>query len=246
MSQPSRAQRRQASRGDSTRPPHRDPMISIYIGIAVVLVIVFTAFAIAKWHGGQVWAAANATPTPGPNANAKAIQLSDTTTSRLGQISMPLEFLASTDSDKPIDGIDCQAMEGVALHIHSHLALFVNGKQLAVPAGIGMALGPDHRSIECLHWIHTHNASGIIHIETPDVEAPSGGPYTLGMLFDVWGVPLTRTAIGPFKGPVIAYVNGSKYDGDLNAIPLAAHQQITLEVGTPTVPPPNYKFPEGD
>lgn len=37
MSQPSRAQRRQASRGDNTRPPKRDPMIAIYIGIGIVV-----------------------------------------------------------------------------------------------------------------------------------------------------------------------------------------------------------------
>jgi hypothetical protein len=36
-----------------------------------------------------------------------------------------------------------------------------------------------------------------------------------------------------------------KYDGDLRAIPLAAHQQIVLEVGTPVVPPPNYVLPAG-
>lgn len=199
-----------------------------------------------KWHAAQVLAAAYATPTPGPNASAKPIALQDTPQSRLGALAMPLEFAASTDSTGPIDGISCAPMEFVTLHIHSHLALFVKGKQLAVPAGIGMALGPDHRTIECLHWIHTHNASGIIHIEAPDATAPNGGPYTLGMLFDIWGVPLARNAIGPYTGPVTAYVNGAKYDGDLASIPLAAHQEITLEVGAPLVPPPNYKFPEGD
>ena len=65
------------------------------------------------------------------------------------------------------------------------------------------------------------------------------------MLFDIWGQPLDRTIVAGINGPVTAYVNGAQYDGDLRAIPLTAHQQITLEVGTPIVPPPNYVFPPG-
>ena len=97
----------------------------------------------------------------------------------------------------------------------------------------------------CLYWIHTHDASGIIHLEAPEINPPQGGPYTLGMLFDVWGQPLTREVVAGMVGPVTAYVNGTKYDGDLSAIPLGAHQQIVLEIGKP-VPPPNYAFPPND
>ncbi len=66
------------------------------------------------------------------------------------------------------------------------------------------------------------------------------------MFFDIWGQPLSRDDVAGLKGPVIAYVNGAEYDGPLRLIPLRSHQQVVLEIGTPTVPPPNYVFPPND
>jgi hypothetical protein len=66
------------------------------------------------------------------------------------------------------------------------------------------------------------------------------------MFFDIWGEPLSSNQVGPFKGPVTAYVNSQPYTGDLRAIPLRSHQRITLEVGQPVVPPPTYLLPPGD
>ena len=132
----------------------------------------------------------------------------------------------------PVDGIACGGMEYATLHIHPHLSIFINGKQIAIPQGIGFGLGSAQNPQGCLYWIHTHDSSGIIHIEAPQIEAPVGGPYTLGMLFDIWGQPLTDSNVAGAKGPVTAFVNGTKYDGDLRAIPLNSHQEIMLEVGT--------------
>jgi hypothetical protein len=39
--------------------------------------------------------------------------------------------------------------------------------------------------------IHTHDTSGIVHIESPTVR-----PFTLGQFFDVWGVRFTSDCIG--------------------------------------------------
>lgn len=126
----------------------------------------------------------------------------------------------------------------VALHTHSHLSLFVNGKQLQIPQYIGIV--PTGERTVCLYWIHTHDPSGVIHVEAPEIHE-----YTLGNFFDIWGEDLRSDQVGPYHGPVTAFVNGGKYDGDVAQIPLRAHQQITLEVGTPVVPPPNYSFPVG-
>src|SRR6185437_2852232 len=98
----------------------------------------------------------------------------------------------------------------------------------------------------CLYWIHAHDGSGIIHVEAPELGPPGGGPYTLGMFFDVWGQALTGSGVAGFKGPVTDYVNGAKYNGDLRVTPLRSHQEITLEVGTPLVPPPLYSWPPND
>ncbi len=46
-------------------------------------------------------------------------------------------------------------------------------------------------------------------------------------------------------GHVATYVNGKLYTGQPAEIPLSAHLQITLELGTPVVTPPKYVFPAG-
>jgi hypothetical protein len=73
-------------------------------------------------------------------------------------------------------GVPAPGFEGTALHTHQHLDLFVDGKRVVVPAGIG--IDPAGRFISPLH---THDTSGVIHVESPTVR-----PFTLGELFGVW------------------------------------------------------------
>jgi hypothetical protein len=242
MPQPSRAERRRYQRGGAAPPPRRDPMRAVYIGIGIALIALVVGFAGFNWWQNRSVAQANATPTPGPNATAKAIQLAN-------GAPIGAKFVKGKYPDTPqggrgqtLDGVGCGTQEYATYHVHTHLALFYDGKQMQVPPYIGFA---PSLAGGCLYWIHTHDATGIIHIEAPDINPPQGGPYTLGMFFDIWGQPLDRNNIAGFVGPVTAYVNGAKYDGDLRAIPLRAHQQVVLEVGTPVVPPPNYAFPVG-
>jgi len=222
-------------------------MRAIYIAAGALVVIVVGIFAFLNWQHSRVVAEAWATPSPAASPTSKPIQLSD------GQFVGKAYFTGQfPDTPKggqgqPIDGITCMGMEGANLHIHTHLALFFNGKQLQVPRYIGFAQNASAPNGGCLYWIHTHFADGIIHIESPQVTPPDGGAhYTLGMLFDIWGQPLDRNNVAGLKGPVTAFVNGTQYDGDLRAIPMMSHQRIVLEVGTPVVPPPNYLLPAND
>jgi hypothetical protein len=235
----SRAQRRQHSRGGPKPPQKRDPMSTIYIAFGAVVVIIIAVFAVINLQQQHEVAAAIATASPGPNASARPIQLANGVA--VGALAFPDPLRVNPRDGSPVDGISCLASEQVTLHIHSHLALFVNGKQLQIPAHVGLAPVPPQG---CLYWIHTHDASGIIHIEAPQVDAPNGGPYTLGIFFDIWGQPLTLNNVAGKHGPVTAYVNGTPWSGDPRDIPLRAHQEITLEVGK-QVPPPNYTFPFG-
>ncbi|HVR46725.1 MAG TPA: hypothetical protein VMT95_08870 [Candidatus Binatia bacterium] len=242
MSQPSRAERRRQARGGAAPPPRRDPMRPVYIGIGIAIVALIVIFAGLNWWQNRKVQQAYATPTPGPSASAKPIQLAD------GQ-SLGTKFFKGKYPDtaqggrgQAVDGIGCGTQEYATLHVHTHLAIFNDGKQIQVPQYIGFA---PSLAGGCLYWIHTHDASGIIHLEAPGLTPPQGGPYTLGMLFDVWGQPLQRQDVAGFVGPVTAYVNGTKYDGDLSSIPLGAHQQIVLMIGKP-VAPPNYAFPPND
>lgn len=246
MSNQTRAERRQSGRGggSSSRPPKRDPMTGIYIGLVALIVIVLAGFGIYEAYDSHRIAAAVATPTPGPLSSSTPVQLVDQTS--MGKPTFVPGNTANGGHGDPVDGIPCEASEQVLLHIHSHLSIYNRGTQIQVPPLSGMVANADHRTVRCLYWLHTHDGSGIIHLEAGKFNAPQGGPYTLGMYFDVWGQPLARTQVATFKGAVTAYVNGAVWSGDPRDIPLAAHQLITLEVGTPLVKPVNYVFPIGE
>jgi|SRR5580700_3701469 hypothetical protein len=243
MPEPSRAERRRQVRGGAAPPPRRDPMRPIYIGVGIVIAVLIAIFVGFNWWHNRTVQQAYATPTPGPSATSKPIQLTDGET--LGKKFFKNKYPATAQGGhgQTVDGIACGSQEYATLHVHSHLAIFNNGKQIQVPQYIGFA---PSLAGGCLYWIHTHDSSGIIHVEAPDVAPPQGGPYTLGMLFDIWGQPLQRDDVAGMVGDVTAYVNGQKYDGDFKSIPLGAHQQVVLEIGTPAVPPPNYAFPPND
>jgi hypothetical protein len=144
-----------------------------------------------------------------------------------------------------IDGIEGSSQEMLKVHVHAHLALFNKGQQIAIPYGIGIvrpfqATNGFVGMGQGIYWLHTHDATGIIHVESPDDRT-----YTLGQFFDIWGQPLTTTEVAGLKGAVHAFVDGKPYTGNPRGIVLGAHTQITLEVGTPVVRPPAYVFPAG-
>lgn len=101
------------------------------------------------------------------------------------------------------------------------------------------ALGPFVAQGSCFYWLHTHTEDGVIHVESPDQRT-----FTLGALFDLWGQPLSSSQVGSETGPVIAYLNGQRYQGDPRAISFAPHAVIQLDVGV-DVPPAPYTFPPG-
>jgi hypothetical protein len=139
-----------------------------------------------------------------------------------------------------VDGISCQTAEQTVFHIHAHLTVFVNGSARQIPAAIGIpgaqatqtAQGPFIESGTCFYWLHTHAPDGIIHIESPVQRT-----YTLGNFFDEWGQTLSSDQVGPVKGHVVAIYNGQVYTGNPRDIPLTAHAQIQLQIGTPLVAP---------
>jgi hypothetical protein len=155
---------------------------------------------------------------------------------------------AASVTGQKVDGIGCQTTEQTLFHIHAHLTVFVNGTARQVPAAIGIpgaqaqatAAGSFVEQGTCFYWLHTHAADGIIHIESPVQRT-----YTLGNFFDEWGQPLSASRVGPASGHVVALYNGQVFKGDPRDIPLTAHAQIQLEVGTPLVAPEQITFPQG-
>ncbi len=162
-------------------------------------------------------------------------------------------LLASTAgqvSGQKVGDITC-GTEAVVTHIHAHLAVYVNGKSKVIPYGIGIvppytldtsagAGNPFVTNGTCFYWLHTHDETGVVHIEAPVKEAT----LTLGQIFDEWKQPLSATQVGPATGPVTTVVNGTTYTKDPRTVPLTAHAVIQLSVGT-VVPFKNYTFADG-
>ena len=140
-------------------------------------------------------------------------------------------------------GLPALAREGTALHIHQHLDLYVDGRRIAVPAGIGI-----DESQRFISPLHTHDESGVIHVESPDVRT-----FTLGQLFGVWGLRLTPRCLGGYcttaRKRLWVFVDGKRFSRDPRLLPLAAHEEILVAYGTrsqlPRPLPARFDFAAG-
>jgi hypothetical protein len=140
-------------------------------------------------------------------------------------------------------GLPALSQEVVDLHFHVHLDVFVNGKAVDVPDDIGRNAGAGLITV-----IHTHDGSGVIHIESP-----KGKQYTLGQVFDVWGVRFTPTCLGADCNQgdrqLRVDADGQQLKVDPRRLILSSHQEIVVTFGTPAqLPnpiPSKYGFPLG-
>jgi hypothetical protein len=109
-------------------------------------------------------------------------------------------------------------------HIHAMLHIYVDGLLKPLPAEIGL---DPAKHIESS--MHTHDSSGIIHME-----APHPYPYTLGDFFEVWGVKLGPAQVGGLKGyggdHLHFYLNGRPLK-DPAALRLHRYDSIVIGYG---------------
>jgi hypothetical protein len=153
-----------------------------------------------------------------------------TATSAANAQSTPTSSTSQALSPLALDNIDCNSTEQLTYHVHAHLSLYINGRPVTVPAYIGI----DNNN-QCFYWLHTHDGSGVIHIE-----APQQGNYTLGTFFHLWdqrfsqlGYPQQLNQTAGWK----VYVNGQPYNGDFHNIALSTHMLITMAYNTPNAQP---------
>ena len=140
-------------------------------------------------------------------------------------------------------GLPALTREGTVLHTHEHLDIFVAGQQVAVPSDIGI-----NNAARFTAPIHTHDETGIIH-----VESPTSRTFDLGQFFDIWGVLFTKDCIGGFCSQgdknLEVFVNGNMFQGDPRTIELKDHEEIVVTFGTseelPNPVPSSYAFPPG-
>jgi hypothetical protein len=139
-------------------------------------------------------------------------------------------------------GLTMLTTEGTALHIHQHLTVTVDGTAVPVPADLGI-----DEAAQQLSAIHTHDTSGVIHVESPEIRA-----FDLGQVFTEWDVRLAPGAVGPYvngkDGVALAvFVNQQRYSGDPRKITLTRHEDIDVVVthGSAPVTPPKFDWPAG-
>jgi hypothetical protein len=154
------------------------------------------------------------------------------------------------DRLKPI-GLTALPQEALQQHIHQHLDIYIDGRHVVPPAGIGIY---DNTFITELH---SHSAgaeglpgpsgrpTGVIH-----VESPTATNYELGQYFGAWGVYLSPTCIGGYCAkpgkPFKVYVNGKLWRGDPVKIPLKEHEEIAIVYGkAPAKVPSSFAWPSG-
>lgn len=88
-------------------------------------------------------------------------------------ISKPHWLAWSHTGTAVVDGVGCAP--SVVYHIHALLSIYQDRQRLALPDSIGRGSG-------CNYEMHTHDGSGVMHIET---NAPK--VFTLGQFFALWG-----------------------------------------------------------
>lgn len=109
--------------------------------------------------------------------------------------------------------IDClPAHQNANLHFHPNLKIIVDGAEEMIPAKTGDITG-------CMAEVHTHDASGTIHVES----VSAGKTFTLGQFFTVFQKEINRLGYD-----LSATVDGAPAEDPANVV-LADGQQIVLE-----------------
>jgi hypothetical protein len=216
-------------------------------GVAVVLAIVLVGVALTAGGGSSGDSAGSGGSERSPAA-APATTAGEAATPALpgAQTGRPPWTNGGAGLAARLQAIGLPALpeEGTVLHIHQHLDVFVNGRRVRVPAGIGI-----DPQLQFISPLHTHDTSGTLH-----VESPQPATFTLGQFFEVWGVPLSARQLGGLRvggGRVLReWVNGRPVSGDPAATKLASHQEIVLAYGTarqmPRRPPSSFEFAPGE
>ena len=207
------------------------------VGITVLVVLV----AVLTSRSSSIPATISTSPAASSTALLSGIQ--DTPAPWIAEIEHLRDRLTNI-------GLPALSAEGTALHIHQHLDIFIHGKVVSVPSGIGI-----HEAASFISPIHVHDNTQVIHVESPTIQ-----DFTLGQFFDIWGVKLSNACIGSYcvnaTSSLSMCVNGKTYTSDYRNLVLAAHQEIAIIYGTEVDPyctsieipkiPSTYTFPNGE
>lgn len=203
------------------------------------------------WDGAAWQPVPRPAPRTGPPPALMGLAIGCAALVLLGAVAggvVALQALRRLPSTPPVahPRVLCQPAEQLEIHYHSHLALVHDGSVVTLPAGIGI-------EPLCYYWLHTHDTSGIIHVETPGGQA--GRVFTLADFFAVWGQPIGSHQAGPAvaeSGEQLRTWVQPHFDsepqlwaGSPGAVPLRDCAAITIVIGPAPQPPPAFTWPQG-
>jgi hypothetical protein len=101
----------------------------------------------------------------------------------------------------------CLGVESTTLHVHPWLRINISGQSVTIPAAVGISSptygNPNYPEVatggSCFEPLHTHDASGIIHIEAGDVNTQ----YNLGDFFTIWADTYSSAIINGAPHPIV-------------------------------------------
>jgi hypothetical protein len=141
-------------------------------------------------------------------------------------------------------GLTPEPLESFAFHVHAHMQIFIDGKEVAIPGGIGIDVdnpgvhkfpndgwgGIDEPCDKpCISPLHTHERDGVLHTESPTEKA-----NTLGQFFVEWDQKLDNNCVGEYcrpGKPIEFQVDGQVFDGDPRTIELTDGRHIVIIIG---------------
>ena len=115
------------------------------------------------------------------------------------------------------------------IHVHPYIRISILGTNVPIPAQIGFL-----KNGLCIEQIHTHDTSGIIHIELGQSDVNSN--YTLSDLFRVWSASFPNVSFNGTSHPVEFSNNdilGYKTDATHKVIVLVDNATVVNGSGVP-------------
>ena len=140
---------------------------------------------------------------------------------RLRLESLEERRLLACVSDDPFICVPLQPThEGLAVHIHPTLEIFINGVKQNIPADVGVIKNAGGTTTG-FYPLHTHDATGTVH-----AEAPIQRDFKLEHFFSIWEQPFDSTHIMSFTADANDTITMT-----VNGTPNTQFGELTIEDG---------------
>jgi hypothetical protein len=201
------------------------------VGILAVIVAVVVVIIVSSGGGGGGSSSTASTKSGGNTGTPPGAQvgLQDGPAPWKPEYSFLAQRLAAFNFPQQTD---------IGYHVHAQLNVYINGKQTPVPANLG--IDPQGRF---LSPIHTHDTSGVVHMESTKFY-----PFTLGEFINIWGVYFTDNQLGAYKaggGNVLQLWVDGKQIADPVKYQMKPHDVMILGYGKPGSFPHKKSFSFG-